>query len=87
MKPEELKPNRIYAVTWSGPTLIVGRYKEESPMGCCQHTFYDCLHYWNAHENFYKEQTVYLSNVEEIREASQAEKYLLVQYEIRNNLI
>lgn len=87
MKSEELKPNRIYSVSWSGGTQIVGRYKGVKQSATDEHTFYDCLHYWNRHESFYKEDSVLLSNTEEIRVASIAEKKLLVGYEIEHNLI
>lgn len=87
MKPDELQPNRIYSISWSGGAQIVGRYKEVKLPATQEHTFYDCLSYWNRHENFYKEETVLLSNAEDIREASLAEKKLLTGYEIEHNLI
>lgn len=86
MEIKDLLPNKIYSVTWCS-TQIVGRYKEVKCNATCQHTFYDCLHYWNSHECFYSDQTVYLSNADEIREASKAEKLMLVKYEIDNSLI
>ena len=87
MKIEELKANHIYSVRWSGGTQIVGRYKGVKESATSEHTFYDCLHYWNRHETFYREDSVLLSNTEEIREASIAEKKLLTGYEIENGLI
>lgn len=87
MKPEELIPNKIYSVTWSGETQIVGRYKGVRQAATKEHTFYDCLHYWNAHETFHYEEHVLLGCAEEIRNASLAEKRLLTEYEIEHDLI
>lgn len=87
MNIEDLQPNKIYSASWAGSTQIVGRYKGVSCGATCQHTFYDCLSYWNGHESFYHQETVYLNNTDEIREASKAEKALLVRYEIEHNLI
>lgn len=86
MEIKDLIPNKIYSVTW-GSTQIVGRYKAVHCDATCQHTFYDCLHYWNSHESFYSNQTLYLNNADDIREASLDEKIKLVHYEIDNNLI
>lgn len=87
MKVEDLQQNKIYSVCWSGGTQIVGRYKGVLEEVTCQHTLYDCLHYWNGHQSFHHKETVYLNNTDEIREASKAEKVLLVGYEIEHNLI
>lgn len=87
MKPEELKPNRIYSVSYSGRTQIIGRYKGVKCGATKEHEFYDCLHYWNQHESFYREESILLGPADEIREASLSEKHLLVGYEIEHNLI
>lgn len=87
IKLEELQPNKIYSISYAGGTHIVGRYKGVKQKATEEHTFYDCLHYWYRHENFYQEKSILLSEADEIRPASIAEKRLLTGYEIEHNLI
>ena len=76
----KMKPAHIYYISFGGTSLIV-RYKGESTCGC-QHDFYSHLHYWNGYERYYGGGYCVHSGIEEIREATDAEKHTLIRFEI-----
>ncbi len=82
----EMEEGKMYFINFGGGTQLVVRYKNQD---ACNYFFYDHLHYWNGHENFYKNKCNYCvkSGIEEIRLATVPEKYLLFRNEIENNCI
>lgn len=80
-----MEQGKIYFISYGGNTQIVGRFKESDTT---QHIFYDLLHYWNGFESFRQNNPycVY-SGIDEIREASKAEKMSLIRFELENNCI
>lgn len=76
----EMFPGKIYYVSYGGTELII-RYKSSDT---CNHHCYSELHYWNGYETYNKSDYFVKNGIEEIREASQTEKFALFQKEIEN---
>ncbi len=82
---KELIQGKIYYIDYGSNTQIIGRYKDSET---CKHNFYDLLHYWNGYENFrFNNQYCVKSGIENLREATKAEKHTLIRFEIENNCI
>lgn len=82
----DLKPFKIYSITYAG-TQLIARYRGDD---VCKHLLYDYLHYWQGFETFYsgKNNNNYCvkNGIDEIREATPAEKQALIKKELETNL-
>lgn len=81
----EMQQGKIYFISYGGTTLV-GRYINSD---ACNHFFNEYLHNWAGYEDFRKGPNLYAvkSNIEEIREASDAEKQSLLRKAIEHNTI
>jgi hypothetical protein len=81
---EILEQGKIYFLDYGSNTQIVGRYKDSD---CCNHNFYDLLHYWNGHESFRNNDYCTKAGIETLRRATKPEKHALIKHEIENDCI
>lgn len=79
----EMQPGKIYFIRY-GQTEIVGRYKDKDT---CNYNFYDLLHYWNGFESFRKDTFCVKHGIDEMREATLAEKHTLLRFSLEHNTI
>lgn len=87
LKPTDLIPGKIYFISFSINTQLVGRFKE---LETCNIIFFDYLHYWNSYESFRSsplDAWCVKSGIEELREATLVEKHALIKFELENNCI
>lgn len=85
LKTEDLEHGKIYYLDYGSNTQIVGRYKDSD---CCNHNFYDLLHYWNGSETFRRNKEYCVkSGIKNLRRATKAEKHSLIRYELEYECI
>lgn len=81
-----MEPGKIYFISYGPNTSLVVRFKaNDGP----QYKLFDYLHYWQGYENFHSGCYCFCltSGVEEIREATDAEKHNLLKHCIANKTI
>lgn len=74
-----MQQGKIYYISYGGLVQVVGRYKDSD---VCHHFFFSHLHYWNGYERYKSGGWCVKTGIEEIREATQAEKYNLFRNEL-----
>ena len=74
----EMQQGKMYYIAFSGVELVV-RYKEST---VTEHMFFSHLHYWNGRETYHSNGFCIHSGIEQIRQATQAEKHNLFRHEI-----
>lgn len=88
VKPNvEMEQGKIYFISFGSSTQLIVRFKDSD---ACNYNFYDHLHYWNSFENFHNrtaQNYCVKHGIEEIREATLAEKHALLKFEIEHNCI
>ena len=76
----EMQEGKIYFMSFGGSELIC-RFKNSE---CTTHHFFSHLHYWNGYENYHGGGYCVKSGIEQMREATQAEKHNLFRHELEN---
>ncbi len=79
----KMEKGKIYFISY-GQTTLVARYKSSNEY---KHFYYDCLHNWAGHENFYEDGYFINSGIEYLRRASDPEKQALLRYSIEKGTI
>ena len=74
----EMQIGKIYFIRFSGVELVC-RYKSSE---CTAHHFFSHLHYWNGYEDYHNGGYCTKTGIEEIREATQSEKFNLFRFEV-----
>lgn len=76
-----MQNGKMYYIAFNGVKLIV-RYSTTADRA---HHFFSHLHYWEGFERYHTEGHCVISGIEEIREATPAEKHNLFRHEVAKN--
>ena len=80
IKAEDIKIGEIYYVSY-GNTELICRIKEKGNHAVNM-SYFTALHYWEGFENYKTNSYFVSSGIEELREATQAEKSALFRFEL-----
>ncbi|HEG44650.1 MAG TPA: hypothetical protein ENH94_11450 [Phycisphaerales bacterium] len=73
-----MQVGKMYSIAFNSVKLVV-RYSATADRA---HHFFSHLHYWNGFESYHTEGHCMVSGIEEIREATPAEKHTLFRHEV-----
>lgn len=73
-----MENGKMYAILFSGVLLIV-RYREQTTT---DYLFFTHLQYWCGHENYFSGGYCVKNGIEEIRQATDAERHTLFRHEV-----